>query len=140
MGYSMNMSDEVAPSRKKLLEEGWRDFVIKSCAPSTSKSGNEMFIMDIMDKKTGYMDKIYPIATPKKRWFLKTILAACGIPASADGVYEWNVSDIVGKEVRGLVEHEPNEYINRNGETVKTMQHKIVEIAPMVEEEWDKNL
>ena len=93
-----------------------------------------MFIMQLRDKETGYIDKIYPIATQGKRWFLKSILTACGVSAGQDGIYSWDIKDVVGKEVNGLVEHEPNSYINREGKTIEEMQHKIVEVQEL---EWD---
>lgn len=135
-----DMSGEQAPTRKKLLPEGEREFIIKSCEPSLSKSGNDMFIIELEDVETKYIDKIYPLAVPKKRWFLKTILAACNIPASENGVYDWEIKDILEKHIIGVVEHEDNEWINRQGETVITKQHKIVEVKPCEEVEWDRDI
>lgn len=139
----MDMSQEKAPVRKKLMPEGWRKLTIIECEPSVSKGGNDMFIITWRDQETGYEEKVYAVATQGKRWFLKTILTACGIPAGKDGIYDWNTSDIIGKEIIGLFEHEPNEYINRNGETVKTTQHRLTEVKSITEAdehiEWDKD-
>jgi len=127
------MSREKAPKRKKLLPEGWRTFTILDCKEAKSKSGNDMFIFSIKDCLTGYEEDIYAIATQGKRWFLKTILDAVGCSASQDGVYDWDTDEVMNKEFSGLVEHEPNKYINREGETVETTQHKIVEVKEATE-------
>ena len=126
--YQMNMSGEKEPTKRKLLDEGEHIFDIISCEPSVSKSGNDMFIIELKHEVTGYVDKVYPIAVEGKRWFLKQILAACGLDAAKDGVYDWSPTDIIGKKVKGIVEHEDNEWINRQGETVKMKQHRIVAI------------
>lgn len=135
MPYEMPMNEEQAPSRKKLLPEGDRQFVVMSCEPSVSKSGNDMFIVELEDVETNYKDKIYLVAVPKKRWALKNLLDACGIEAAQDGVYKWDTKDILGKQVIGTVEHEDNTFINRNGETIKTKQHRITEFKMKA---WDE--
>jgi hypothetical protein len=132
--YQHNMSDEKAPSKKKLLPEGIRGFEVVSCEPSISKSGNDMFIVELKDIETQYIDKVYLVATQGKRWALKQLLTACGVTAGKDGVYDWSTSDIIGKEINGEVEHEDNEYINREGVTIKGKQHRIVSFT---EREWD---
>ena len=119
MAYTMNMTNEKAPKRKKLLPEGWRKFTIINCVPSKSKSGNDMFIFTIRDRETAYEEDIYAIATEGKRWFLKNLLTAVGCAAGQDGVYAWDIPEVLNKDFLGLVEHEPNEYINREGETIK---------------------
>src|SRR3990167_1469840 len=123
----MDMSKEQAPKRKYLLPEGWRRFTILSCEPSVSKSGNAMFLIDVQDDEKNYVDTLYAVSVEGKRWFLKMILTACGVLAGQDGVYDWEAKDIIGKKVMGLVEHEPNTWINRAGVEIKTTQHRIVE-------------
>lgn len=134
--YSMDMSGEKAMKRKRLLEEGWRKFTILDCKEETSKAGNEMFKFTIRDVETGYEEDIYAIATKGKRWFLKTILSAVGCQAGEDGIYDWNTDDVINKEFMGLVEHESNEYINRDGDTVKGTQHRIVEVKAEEAVNW----
>lgn len=128
MGYSMNMNEEQKPKRKKLLPQGWRLFTIIDCKEAKSKSGNDMFIFTVRDKETAYEEDIYAIATPKKRWFLKAVLDAVGCEGGQDGNYNWDIPDVLNRDFYGLVEHEPNEYINREGETVKAVQHRIVDV------------
>ena len=138
MGYSMNMKDEKEPTKKRLLEEGWHKFKIIGCEPSVSKKGNKMFIFKLEDDKTKYVDTIYLVGEEGKRWMLKSLLAVCGVPASADGVYDWDENMVIGKEIGGLVDHEENSYINRNGDEVKGKQHRIVEFKPVNETiGWD---
>lgn len=128
MSYKYDMSNEPKPKIKKLLPVGWREFSIINCKEAKSKSGNDMFIFSIQDVATGYEEDIYAIATPGKRWFLKSLLSGAGCVAAADGVYEWDLDDVIGHNFMGLVEHEPNSYINRDGEKVETTQHRISDI------------
>lgn len=128
MRYTSNFSDEKPPKRRQLLPEGWRQFTIQDMKESKSKSGNDMFVFTIRDRDTGYEEDIYALNVDGKKWFLGAILKACGITPNADGVMAYGPSDVIGKEVYGLVVHEPNEYINRKGETINTTQHRIVEI------------
>lgn len=125
MTYSMSMGNENRPNVKILLEKGWRTFKVNSCEAKLSKSGNEMFVVNITDKDTSYAENIYLVATEGKRWLLKEFLTACGIIADAEGKYNWDIKDILEKEISGFVDHEPNEYINRNGDTIKTTIHRI---------------
>lgn len=127
MGFRNNLGGETPPKKKKLLPEGWRDFKIMACKQAVSKSGNEMFVFHVVDKETGYDEDVYAVSVEGKAWFLKRILEACDAPHNADGVFDWDISNVINKEVQGLVEHEPNEYINRSGETVKEIQHRIVD-------------
>lgn len=136
MGYSMDMKGEKAPKRKKLLPEGWRKFSILDCKESTSKGGNQMFVFTIQDCDTGYEEDIYAVATQGKRWFLKTILSAVGCQAGEDGVYDWEIGQVINKEFMGLVEHEDNEYVNREGETIKGKQHRITEVKAEEVASW----
>ena len=126
--YNHDMSEETPP--KQLLEKGVRVFKIQSCVEETSKQGNQMFVMGFLDKETQYVDKIYAVAEKGKRWFLKSVLEACGADSS-----NWEIADILDKEVEGLVTHEPNKYINRAGEDVETTQHRITDIKP---HSWDE--
>jgi hypothetical protein len=135
MAYSQNMKDEKAPRRKKLLSEGWRRFTIVDCKETKSKGGNDMFVFTIVDCETSYQEDIYAVNVEGKRWFLKTILSACGIEEDKDGNFDWDIPQLINKEFMGLVEHEPNEYINRSGETVKETQHRITEVKSVEEVE-----
>ena len=127
--HQMDMSSEEAPKRKKLLEEGWRKFVIVSCEPEISTKGNDMFVIRLKDVETEYVETIYAISAKGKRWMLKAILTACGVPAGADGVYDWSTSDIINKGVEALNEHEENKWIDRDGNDRCTKQNRLVEFA-----------
>lgn len=132
MSYSMNLDNEKAPNVKQLLPQGWRIFTILSGEETTSKSGNAMFKFNIRDLETEYCEDIYCVSVEGKRWLLKQILSSCGIEKDASGNYTWDIKDILNKEILGKVNHKPNEYINRNGDTIKTTQHKIVEFKKFV--------
>ena len=139
MTYKHDMSDEPKPNIKKLLKEGWRKFTILGGVEKVSRERNEMFVLDVQDDETGYNEDWYCVSVKGKRWFLKSILRACNVEAGQDGIYEWSLDDIIGKSIAGLVEHEPNEYINRKGNTVKTTQHKIQEIKKVEDAiGWDE--
>ncbi len=127
MGFLHNMDKEKAPSRKVLLPEGWRMIRIIGVKEGTSKAGNPQFIFRIQDSDTKHEEDLYAVATEGKRYFLKQILVACGVKELL-GTFNWDVPDVLNKEILALVEHKPNEYINRQGETVKTTQHKIVDV------------
>ena len=129
-----DMSQEKAPSRKKLIPEGWNQMTILSCEPSVSKAGNAMKIVELNYEPMSYTEKIYLVAEQGKRWQLKKLLIACGIEAGKDGIYDWNDEDIVGKKISVLNEPEDNEYINRNGDTVKTKQNRFSDFEPFA---WD---
>lgn len=127
--YSHDMSGET--EKKQLLPAGWREFRINDCAPKVSQAGNEMFEIVLWDKEMEQDETVYAIAEQGRRWFLKQILGACDVPASKDGVYEWDISDILGKSVMGKVKHvKGDDWINREGKTVEGIpKAKIVQIA-----------
>ena len=127
MGYSMDMNKE--REFGVMLPEGWRKFEIIDIKEDTSSKGNEMFVITVMDVELQQIpDDIYAIATPKKRWFLKQILTACGVAAGSDGNYNWDIDDIMGKFILGKVDHVDNEFVNREGETVKNKKTKINQV------------
>lgn len=136
MYYEHNMKDEKEPTRKKLIPEGLHEFKIISCEASVSKNGNDMFIIELFNNEHKCTEKIYPISTQGKRWFLKTLLDVCGIEAAKDGVYSWNVDDIIGKDILCEIEHEDNEWVNRDGETIKSKQNRIVNFEQLA---WDES-
>jgi len=129
-----DMSGEKAPSRKKVLPEGWMDMSIESCEPSVSKAGNQMMIVELYNKENNYSEKIYLVAEQGKRWQLKKLLTACGIEAEKDGVYDWDTEDIVGKEIKALNEPEDNTWINREGIEITTKQNCFTDFEA---QEWD---
>lgn len=130
MPYSQNMTGEKNPSRKQLLPEGSRVFEVVGVVYGTSKSNNPQFVFDIKDELTGHVDKFYAVDVQGKRGNLKMMLDACGVVADATGSYNWDNPDVLGKKIVCDIIHEPNEYINRKGETVHSKQHRIVEITP----------
>jgi hypothetical protein len=120
-----NMSEERRPP--SILQEGARLVRITEMILSTSKAGNEMYITTIEDTKTHKSMQVWLVATPKKRWMLKSLLAACEVPASEDGVYSFETKDIIGKSIIAMIEHVEEEWVNREGETVKTPKAKVTE-------------
>lgn len=135
--YSMDMKNEKAPSTRKLLPEGNREFQVVTCEEQTSKSGNKMFKVGLKDKETSYVTDVYLVATEGKRWALKSLLTACGSEAGQDGVYNWSKSDIMDKHISATVEHEENSYIDREGNKKEGKQHRIVNFEVSKTVEWD---
>ena len=135
MSYTQNMKDEKAPKKRILLPEGMRTSEVIGVIYETAKSGNPMFVFDIKDDDTGHVDKFYCVDVEGKRGNLKMILDACMVMADADGNYEWDNPDVIGKKIVCEIVHEPNEYINRKGETVKGVQHRIAEITTLA---WEQ--
>lgn len=128
--YRHDMSEE---SKKVFLPAGWRDFRIVACIEHTSKAGNEGFKFNWFDIALGEEVEIYATAVKKKRWFLKSILSACNVEAAQDGIYEWEISDVLQKVIKGRVEHYEDEWINQDNVKVKTPKWKIAEVRSMMD-------
>jgi len=64
---------------------------------------------------------------------LKQILTACGVEAGKDGVYEWDLKDVLDRVVTGRVKHEEEPWTNRDGRTVTTKKHKIENVSISME-------
>ena len=124
--YRHDMSGE---SDNAIFPAGWREFKIISCKDVIFKSGNEGFEFVFMDLETGQdFPIVRAVAVPKKRWFLKQILVACGVPAGLDGVYEWDIADVLNKQITGKVENYNEKWINRDGIEQITEKSKITVI------------
>jgi hypothetical protein len=126
MPYKDDLSKETAPKRRTLLPVGWRQFKITFGEEKTSKAGNKMFVLTCQDEETKYPEDVYVVLTPGKRWILKQLLEALGIEVNKNGEFVYELSDLLNKDVLGEVIHEDNTWINRQGESVTTKQHKIV--------------
>lgn len=129
----MDMSGE--SKKRVLLPEGWRNFEILTCVEELSKAGNQMFKIRVADVETSNEEDIYAIAVQGKRWYLKQLLTACGVAAGQDGVYKWDIPDILGRIVRGKVEHYKDEWINRENRTVVNTKHKVATFENLDTEE-----
>lgn len=112
--YRHDMSNE--GSDNVVFPEGWREFIITDCKSTTFKSGNPGFEFKFMDIGTGQdFPIVRAIDVPGKRWFLKQILIACEIPAGEDGIYEWDITDVLNKQITGKIENCTEEWTDRNG-------------------------
>lgn len=130
MGYSMDMSKESTPDAQ--LPEGWREFRCIDMIPEVSKSGNDMFVCQFLDVKSGKSKKVWLVSTEGKRWLLKQLLEACGISRNkSTNNYDWDFPDVMNKSVMGYVQVENETFIDRTG-TEKTLpKSKIVEFKIM---------
>ncbi len=134
--YQDNMSEEKRPP--SLLPEGLRLVRVTEMIKGKSKSsGNDMFTTTIEDIKTKKSMQVYLVAVPKKRWMLKSLLGAVGIPASADGVYDWSTTDVIGKTVIASIEHYQEPWINTDGQNVMQDKCKVTEFLKADEQIQD---
>ena len=85
-----------------------------------------MFTLQLKDEQTGIVVNIYLIRTPGKRWNLKQVLEAVGVNKQDDDNYNY-LPELIGKKIMGQVAHEPNDWIDRQGNEVKGTQHRIVD-------------
>ena len=126
MGYEMDMSNE---GKGNIFPEGERKFKITACREAIAKSsGNDMFVFIFTDILTSQEAEVYAIAVKGKRWYLKSILAACGVAAAEDGIYNWDIPDVIDKFIAGIVTHYKDDYINNKGKKVETTKQNISDI------------
>jgi hypothetical protein len=125
MPYSDDMSQEKKPAG--LIPEGERVLRITEMIEGKSKNGNNMFTVTVEDIKTHKSMPIWLISEPKKRWMLKSLLSAVGVAGGQDGVYNWDIKDVIGKTVIGVVEHFQEPWINREGKEVTSTKAKITD-------------
>jgi hypothetical protein len=125
--YSYNLENEKAPSKKILLNQGPRILTIIGGNEAISKKGNNMFVFEMEELETKHVEKVYCILEEGKRWVLKQILDSINVQKDSSGNYSWDLESIIGKKLLGVVIHEDTEFINRDGNTIKTKRHKIIE-------------
>lgn len=123
--YQDDMKDEKKPAT--ILPEGLRLVRVTEMLSGVSKAGNKQFVTTIEDIKTRESMQVWLVAEPKKRWLLKSLLAAVGAPASADGVYDWSTTDVIGKVVVAQVKHFKEPWVNREGNEVLLDKCKVSE-------------
>jgi len=124
--YKFNMKNEKEPSGNKVFEEGWHDWEVVKLEETTSKQGNEMFVITLAENKTFESIDIFAITAEGKRWFLKQFLTACGITTDKEGVMEWDITDVIGKRISGKIENEPNTWIDREGKERSGTKSRLV--------------
>jgi len=113
------------------VAEGQREVLVLEMIEGKSKtSNNRMFTVTLQDVETKAEMLAWLVAEPKKRWMLKSLLSAIGIEAGQDGVYEWSVEDVIGKQAIAIVGHVQEPWINRDGVEVTSTKAKISEFIP----------
>lgn len=128
--YSDDFSQEKKPSG--IIPSGHRQVIVVEMIDGVSKaSGNPMFTATIEDIETKNTMQVFLVNVPKKRWMLKSLLNAVGVEGGQDGVYSWDVTDVIGKQVTAIIEHYSEPWINRDGQSVTSNKAKVTEfIAP----------
>ena|SRR3990172_42262 len=103
-----------------LPEEGWHEVKIESMIAGESKKGNPKYTIDISsvaDEGSGITIDVTNLQG--KRWLLRQLIEACkpNLQTGADGkkIYDWEISDIVGKTVTAHIVHDKTPFINREG-------------------------
>lgn len=137
MQYAMDMKEEKKPNRQNTFPDGWHTWKIVSITQQKSKAGNEMFLATLEEHGTGLDLAVYLVAEKGKRWMLKSLLASAGVHPDAEGVFNWDESDIIGKLVSGLIKNEPETWIDREGKEKTTMKSRIIEFKPEENISWD---
>lgn len=129
--FSMNMSNE-SDRLEMELKDGWYNFEIVSMDEKTSKSGNNMFEIQLaLSSDPSQGCKVYAIAEEGKRWFLKSLLQACGYAPDEEGLYDFDTDDMIGKNVAGKVVNQKEIWIDRDGRDRETTKAKIVNFNKM---------
>lgn len=121
--YKDDMSQEKKPAG--LLPEGERLVKVTEMIAGKSKTGNNMFTTTIEDIKTHKTMQVWLVNESKKRWMLKSLLNACNVVAGQDGVYEWSVSDVIGKSIIAMIEHYKEDWVNREGVNVSLDKARV---------------
>lgn len=124
MGYSMNMNNE---SERVLIPEGWHQFRVGNIEEKTSKAGNMMFVVNLTRVSGAGAIDVYCVAEEGKRWMLKQLLDACRIIADPEGNYNWAIEDVKNEIVEARIEHEPNDWIDREGNSRSDMRARVQE-------------
>ena len=131
------MSKEKRP--KNLLPLGWQEFEITACTDEfLSSNNNPQYKLDFSHKESGKTIEIYAVNIPKKRWLLKNIMEACGVPKDSEGNFNWpdNVplkEYLIGKRIMADVEHQERDWTAPDGNVLKLTDNKIVEVKSI---EW----
>jgi len=123
--YKHDMTKESDPAVQ--LPAGWAEYIVSNCTEEVSKKGNDMFKVTLMlavdNSITG---DVYAIAEQGKRWFLKQLLHACEVPAAADGVYDWDIADVIDKHVMAQGVPKEEKWIDREGNDRVSTKVRIV--------------
>jgi hypothetical protein len=120
-----DMSSEKRPPT--LLPEGHRVVRVTEMILGTSKKGNEMYTVTIEDVATHKSMQVWMVTEKGKRWMLKSLLTAVGVPAGQDGVYKFEIPEVLGKTATAVIEHVKEPWVNREGETVDSIKAKVTE-------------
>jgi len=135
-----DMTDDVGKNRW-LPAEGFVDVEVVKMIEGMSKTGNSKYTIDFVST-VNYGDGLQQDLTniPGKRWLLRQLLEACGIEPEIvvdpetdkeRKIYNWEISDVEGKTVSAKVEHEPNDWIDRNNVEHHDKRAKFVEFKKL---------
>jgi len=130
-----DMTDDVGRN-KWLPPVGFVDVEIVKMIEGTSKTGNPKYIIDFASAEApsdGLQQDLTNI--PGKRWLLRQLLEACGIEPTENEegrkIYNWDIPDVEGKTVTARVEHEPNDWVDRNNTEHHDKRAKFVEFKKL---------
>ena len=129
--YHNDLRNEKGSGRKVVLTPGWHTFEVVGIEEKTSKAGNPMFVAELAEDKTMHTINVFMVATEGKAWMLKQFLTAVNAPVDEEGVFTWDVANVMGKRLEGFVENEPNDWIDRDGKTQTSHQSKVMEFKSL---------
>lgn len=106
-------------------DEGWIDVEIASMKEAISKAGFSKYTVELVSASNAGEGLIQDLTNIQgKRWLLRQLIEACGIEPQIKiveeheneygaiikkeekKIYDWEIENIIGKTVRGLVAHE----------------------------------
>ena len=135
-----DMSEETELVQRETFPAGDRKIRIISAEEATSKSGNAMVVWTVEDIEEHKQDVIYTVAEKKKRWALKNLLDACGVTVKDGEIYVFEADALTDKIVIATNKPFEQEFINRKGETVKTLKNKFTNFEKYVPKEGEEDL
>jgi len=116
-------------NKKWLPDEGIHELEVVSMIEGTSKSGNSKYTLNLASSSNANDTLVIDITNiPGKRWLLRQLIEACGIePIEEEGhkIYDWEVSDITGRNVKAKIVHDRTPFIGRDGKEVTIPKAKI---------------
>jgi len=117
-----------------LISDSWHLVRVVDVEITTSKNGNEMYVITTEEPTSGSVDKTYAITTKGKAWVFRSFVAACGFVKDENGIYKDVTPEAcIGMSVDAQNKPESNEFTRRDGEVVKEMRNKFVLFRPATE-------
>lgn len=110
-----------------LIADGWNTVSVVDISVETSKQGNNMWVITTEHPESGSVDKTYAVTKKPNCWVFDSFLKACGYKRNAQGIFTGvEVGNCLGMSVQAQNKAESNEFVTRDGETIKEMRNKFI--------------